>query len=115
MKVFNLNNAAAIAQSRDKLFSLQLLLNNGVDIPTTGVANSPLDTNDLINMVGGSPMIIKQLEGTEGKGVVVAETKKAAESVINAFMCLNTNIIVEELIKKANGDDLRLFVVDGKV
>lgn len=115
MKVFSLNSAAAIAQSRDKLFSLQLLLNNGVDIPTTGFANSPLDTNDLINMVGGSPLIIKLLEGTQGKGVVLAETKKAAESVINAFKSLNANILVQEFIKEANGKDLRLFVVDGKV
>ena len=76
LKVFALNNAAAITQSRDKLFSLQLLLNNGVDIPTTGFANSPLDTDDLIKMVGGSPLIVKLLEGTQGKGVVLAETKK---------------------------------------
>ncbi|MFC4818211.1 MULTISPECIES: 30S ribosomal protein S6--L-glutamate ligase [unclassified Flavobacterium] len=115
MKVFALNSAAAITQSRDKLFSLQLLLRNGVDIPTTGFANSPLDTNDLIKMVGGSPLIIKLLEGTQGKGVVLAETKKAAESVINAFKSLNANILVQEFIKEANGKDLRLFVVDGKV
>lgn len=115
MKVFTLNSAAAITQSRDKLFSLQLLLQNGVDIPTTGFANSPLDTNDLIKMVGGSPLIIKLLEGTQGKGVVLAETKKAAESVINAFKSLNANILVQEFIKEANGKDLRLFVVDGKV
>lgn len=115
LKVFSLNNAAAIAQSRDKLFSLQLLLNNGVDIPTTGFANSPLDTNDLIKMVGGSPLIIKLLEGTQGKGVVLAETKKAAESVINAFKSLNANILVQEFIKEANGKDIRCFVIDGKV
>jgi len=115
LKVFALNNSAAISQSRDKLFSLQLLLNNGVDIPTTGFANSPLDTNDLIKMVGGSPLIVKLLEGTQGKGVVLAETKKAAESVINAFKSLNANILVQEFIKEANGKDLRLFVVDGKV
>lgn len=115
LKIFSLNNSAAITQSRDKLFSLQLLLNNGVEIPTTGFANSPLDTNDLINMVGGSPLIIKLLEGTQGKGVVLAETKKAAESVINAFKSLNANILVQEFIKEANGKDLRLFVVDGKV
>ncbi|MBN9286082.1 MULTISPECIES: 30S ribosomal protein S6--L-glutamate ligase [Flavobacterium] len=115
LKVFCLNNSAAISQSRDKLFSLQLLLNNGVDIPTTGFANSPLDTNDLIKMVGGSPLIVKLLEGTQGKGVVLAETKKAAESVINAFKSLNANILVQEFIKEANGKDLRLFVVDGKV
>lgn len=115
MKVFCLNSAAAITQSRDKLFSLQLLLQNGVDIPTTGFANSPLDTDDLIKMVGGSPLIVKLLEGTQGKGVVLAETKKAAESVINAFKSLNANILVQEFIKEANGKDLRLFVVDGKV
>ena len=115
MKVFCLNSAAAITQSRDKLFSLQLLLRNGVDIPTTGFANSPLDTDDLIKMVGGSPLIVKLLEGTQGKGVVLAETKKAAESVINAFKSLNANILVQEFIKEANGKDLRLFVVDGKV
>lgn len=115
LKVFALNNSYAITQSRDKLFSLQLLLNNGVDIPTTGFANSPLDTDDLIKMVGGSPLIVKLLEGTQGKGVVLAETKKAAESVINAFKSLNANILVQEFIKEANGKDLRLFVVDGKV
>ena len=115
MKVYCLNSAAAITQSRDKLFSLQLLLRNGVDIPTTGFANSPLDTDDLIKMVGGPPLIVKLLEGTQGKGVVLAETKKAAESVINAFKSLNANILVQEFIKEANGKDLRLFVVDGKV
>lgn len=115
LKVFSLNSSAAITQSRDKLFSLQLLLNNGVEIPTTGFANSPLDTTDLIDMVGGSPLIVKLLEGTQGKGVVLAETKKAAESVINAFKSLNANILVQEFIKEANGKDLRLFVVDGKV
>lgn len=115
LKIFSLNSAAAISQSRDKLFSLQLLLNNGVDIPTTGFANSPLDTNDLIKMVGGSPLIVKLLEGTQGKGVVLAETKKAAESVINAFKSLNANILVQEFIKEANGKDIRCFVIDGKV
>ncbi|EHQ41203.1 MULTISPECIES: 30S ribosomal protein S6--L-glutamate ligase [Myroides] len=115
LKVYSLNSAAAIAQSRDKLFSLQLLLNHGIDIPTTGFANSPLDTNDLIKMVGGSPLIVKLLEGTQGKGVVLAETKKAAESVINAFKSLNANILVQEFIKEANGKDIRCFVVDGKV
>lgn len=115
LKVFCLNSAGAITQSRDKLFSLQLLLNHGVDIPTTGFANSPLDTNDLIKMVGGPPLIVKLLEGTQGKGVVLAETKKAAESVINAFKSLNANILVQEFIKEANGKDIRCFVIDGKV
>lgn len=115
LNVFCLNSSTAITQSRDKLFSLQLLLHSGIDIPTTGFANSPLDTNDLIKMVGGPPLIVKLLEGTQGKGVVLAETKKAAESVINAFKSLNANILVQEFIKEANGKDLRLFVVDGKV
>ena len=115
MKVFCLNSSAAITLSRDKLYSLQLLLNHGVNIPTTGFANSPLDTDDLIKMVGGSPLIVKLLEGTQGKGVVLAETKKAAESVINAFKSLNANILVQEFIKEANGKDIRCFVIDGKV
>jgi ribosomal protein S6--L-glutamate ligase len=115
LNIFCLNSALSISKSRDKLYSLQLLLNNGVNIPTTGFANSPLDTNDLIKMVGGSPLIIKLLEGTQGKGVVLAETKKAAESVINAFKSLNANILVQEFIKEANGKDIRCFVIDGKV
>ncbi|HLF51394.1 30S ribosomal protein S6--L-glutamate ligase [Flavobacterium sp.] len=115
LKVYCLNSASAITQSRDKLYSLQLLLNHGVEIPTTGFANSPLDTDDLIKMVGGSPLIVKLLEGTQGKGVVLAETKKAAESVINAFKSLNANILVQEFIKEANGKDIRCFVIDGKV
>jgi len=115
LNVFCLNSSTAITQSRDKLFSLQLLVQSGIDIPTTGFANSSLDTDDLIKMVGGSPLIVKLLEGTQGKGVVLAETKKAAESVINAFQSLNANILVQEFIKEANGKDLRLFVIDGKV
>ncbi len=113
--VYCLNTAAAISQSRDKLFSLQLLLDSGLDIPITGFANSPLDTGDLIGMVGGAPLIVKLLEGTQGKGVVLAETKKAAESVINAFKSLRANILVQEFIKEADGKDLRCFVIDGKV
>jgi len=115
MGVFCLNTSDAIIKSRDKLFSLQLLLRQGVQIPTSGFASSPLDTSDLIEMVGGSPLIVKLLEGTQGKGVVLAETKKAAESVINAFKSLNANILVQEFIKEADGKDLRCFVVDGKV
>ena len=110
-----LNSASAITSSRDKLYSLQLLLEKGVDIPTTGFANSPLDTGDLINMVGGSPLIVKLLEGTQGKGVVLAETKKAAESVIDAFKSLKANIIVQQFVKEAGGKDIRCFVIGGKV
>lgn len=115
MKVYTVNSSAAITQSRDKLFSLQLLLKNGVHIPTTGFANSPMDTNDLIEMVDGAPLIVKLLEGTQGRGVVLAETKKAAESVINAFKSLRANLLVQEFIKEAQGKDLRCFVIGGKV
>ena len=115
MGVYTINSSAAITQSRDKLFSLQLLLKNGISIPTTGFANSPMDTNDLIEMVGGAPLIVKLLEGTQGRGVVLAETKKAAESVINAFKALRANLLVQEFIKEAQGKDLRCFVIDGKV
>lgn len=113
--VYTQNSASAITQSRDKLYSLQLLINNGLPIPTTGFANSPLDTEELIKMVGGAPLIVKLLEGTQGKGVVLAETKKAAESLINAFKSLRANILVQEFIKEANGEDIRCFVIDGKV
>lgn len=115
MGVYSLNSSSAISQSRDKLFSLQLLQGSGISIPTTGFASSPMDTNDLIQMVGGAPLIVKLLEGTQGKGVVLAETKKAAESVINAFKALQANLLVQEFIKEAQGKDLRLFVIDGKV
>ena len=115
MGVFTINASSAITHSRDKLFSLQLLLKNGINIPTTGFANSPMDTNDLIEMVDGAPLIVKLLEGTQGRGVVLAETKKAAESVINAFKALRANLLVQEFIKEAGGKDLRCFVIDGKV
>lgn len=113
--VMALNNSEAITQSRDKLFSLQLLQKNNLDIPTSGFANSPADTTDLIDMVGGAPLIVKLLEGTQGKGVVLAETRKAAESVINAFKSLKANLLVQEFIKEAQGKDLRCFVIDGKI
>lgn len=115
MGIKTLNTADSITKSRDKLYSLQMMLKNGIDIPTTGFANSPMDTNDLIEMVGGAPLIVKLLEGSQGKGVVLAETKKAAESVINAFKSLKANLLVQEFIKEADGKDLRLFVIDGKV
>jgi ribosomal protein S6--L-glutamate ligase len=115
MGVYTQNTASSITQSRDKLYSLQLLINSGLPIPTTGFANSPLDTDDLIKMVGGAPLIVKLLEGTQGKGVVLAETKKAAESLINAFKSLRANILVQEFIKEANGKDIRCFVINGRV
>lgn len=110
-----LNDSVSIARSRDKLRSLQLLSTNSIPMPTTGFANSPVDTADIIKMVGGSPLVVKLLEGTQGKGVVLAETNKAAESVINAFKSLNANILVQEFIKEAQGKDIRCFVIDGKV
>ena len=113
--IYSLNGASPIAQSRDKLFSLQVLQGSGLDIPTSGFANSPVDTNDLIEMVGGAPLIMKLLEGAQGRGVVLAETKKAAESVINAFKSLKANLLVQEFVKEAQGKDLRCFVIDGKV
>lgn len=113
--VFCLNSADAITKSRDKLYASQLFAKNDLHIPITGFAKSPLDTKDLIRMVNGAPLIIKLLESTQGKGVVMAETNKAAESVINAFKSVQANILVQEFIKEANGQDIRCFVVDGKV
>ena len=113
--VHTLNTSQSITQSRDKLYSLQLLLKKGLEIPTTGFANSPIETDALIEMVGGAPLIIKLLEGTAGTGVVLAETKKAAESVINALKSLKANLLVQEFIKESEGKDLRCFVIDGKV
>jgi ribosomal protein S6--L-glutamate ligase len=115
MKVFCLNDSLAITRSRDKLRSIQMLAQRSVRMPITGFASSPLDTKELIKNVGGAPLVVKLLEGTQGKGVVLAETSKAAESVINAFKSLKANILVQEFVKEANGRDLRIFVVDGKV
>ncbi len=115
LDILTLNTAKAITCSRDKLYSLQLLQASGVAIPKTGFANSPNDTDDLIDLVGGAPLIVKLLEGTQGKGVVLAETRKAAESVIGALKSLKANLLVQEFIKEASGKDLRLFVIDGRV
>ena len=113
--VYCQNSADAISKSRDKLYASQIFAKNDLHIPTTGFAKSPIDTKDLIRMVNGAPLILKLLESTQGKGVVLAETNKAAESVINAFKSLKTNILVQEFIKEANGSDIRCFVIDGKV
>jgi ribosomal protein S6--L-glutamate ligase len=115
MGAYCLNDSMSIARSRDKLRSLQLLSGKGIDMPITSFASSPLDTKDIINAVGGAPLVVKLLEGTQGKGVVLAETFNAAESVINAFKSLGANILVQEFIKEAGGQDIRCFVVDGKV
>ena len=115
MGAFCLNDSVSIARSRDKLRSLQFLAKSGIPIPKTGFANSPVDTEDLIKSVGGAPTVVKLLEGTQGKGVVLANTMKAAESVINALKSLKVNILVQEFIKEADGKDIRCFVIDGKV
>lgn len=115
MGVFPVNESVAISRARDKLRSLQLLSRDGVGMPKTGYAHSPDDIQDLIKMVGGAPLVIKLLEGTQGIGVVLAETKKAAESVIEAFMGLKANILIQEFIKEAGGADIRCFVVGNKV
>jgi ribosomal protein S6--L-glutamate ligase len=113
--VYPLNESVAITRSRDKLRSLQLLARKGIGLPVTGFAHSPDDVQDMLNMVGGAPAVIKLLEGTQGIGVVLAETKKAAESVIEAFMGLKANILIQEFIKEAGGADIRCLVVGGKV
>lgn len=115
MGIYTLNSSQSITQSRDKLYALQLLIKSGLEIPTTGFAHSPIDTDELISMVGGAPLIVKLLEGSHGTGVVLAETKKAAESVINAFKSLKVNLLVQEYIKEASNTDIRCFVVNGRV
>lgn len=115
MGVFPANESVAISRSRDKLRSLQLLSRQNIGMPRTGFANYPGDIQDLIKMVGGAPLVIKLLEGTQGIGVVLAETRKAAESVIEAFMGLKANILVQEFIKEAGGADIRCFVIGNRV
>ncbi|MFM2486532.1 30S ribosomal protein S6--L-glutamate ligase [Celerinatantimonas yamalensis] len=115
MGVYAISESVAITRSRDKLRSLQLLSRKGIGLPTTGFANKPVDIPDLLTMVGGAPCVIKLLEGTQGIGVVLAETRKAAESVIEAFMGLKANIMVQEYIKEAGGADIRCFVIGDKV
>lgn len=115
MGVYPLNESVAITRARDKLRALQLLARKGIGLPVTGFAESPDDVQDLIKMVGGAPVVIKLLEGTQGIGVVLAETQQAAESVIEAFMGMRANILVQEFIKEARGADLRCFVIGDRV
>lgn len=109
------NDAVAIARSRDKLRSLQMLASKNVPMPVTSFAHSPQETGELIKMVGGAPLVVKLLEGTQGVGVVLAETNQAAESLINAFKSVKADILVQEFIKEADGRDIRCFVIDEKV
>lgn len=114
-KSYCLNGSIQIGRAQDKLRTLQLLSSQGINIPRTGFANSPQDTKDLIKIVGGAPLVVKLLEGTQGVGVVLAETNKAAESVINAFKSLKANILVQEFVSESKGVDLRCFVIGDKV
>jgi ribosomal protein S6--L-glutamate ligase len=115
MGAYALNDAVSIARSRDKLRSLQMLASKGVPMPVTSFAHSPQETSELVKMVGGAPLVVKLLEGTQGVGVVLAETDQAAETLINAFKAVKANILVQEFIKEAEGRDIRCFVVDDKV
>jgi ribosomal protein S6--L-glutamate ligase len=115
MGVFSSAESQAITRSRDKLRSLQLLSRAGLGLPVTAFARSVEDTHDVIDLVGGAPLIIKLLEGTQGHGVVLAETRKAAESVIDAFRQLDANILVQEFIREAGGSDVRALVVGDRV
>ena len=115
MGVFSANESQAISRSRDKLRCLQILAKDGIGLPVTGFAHATQDIDGLIETVGGAPLVIKLLEGTQGIGVVLAETTQAAKSVIEAFRGLDANILVQEYIKEAGGADLRCFVVGNKV
>ncbi|NEO86283.1 MAG: 30S ribosomal protein S6--L-glutamate ligase [Spirulina sp. SIO3F2] len=115
MGVFSPNESQAISRSRDKLRCLQILAREGIGLPVTGFAHATQDIDGLIETVGGAPLVIKLLEGTQGLGVVLAETKQAARSVIEAFRGLDANILVQEFIEEAKGADLRCFVVGDKV
>jgi len=115
MGVYSVNESVAISRSRDKLRALQLLARKGIGLPVTGFASAPGDTDDLLELVGGAPVVVKLLEGTQGVGVVLAETRQAAESVIEAFRGLKANFMVQEFIKEAGGSDIRCFVIGDKV
>jgi ribosomal protein S6--L-glutamate ligase len=115
MGVFPTNDSQAIARSRDKLRTLQIMARDGIGLPVTGYAHSTKDINGLLDTVGSSAFVIKLIEGTQGMGVVLAETRSAAESVIGAFRQLDANILVQEYIAEAGGADIRAFVVGERV
>jgi ribosomal protein S6--L-glutamate ligase len=115
MGVLTLNDSVAISRSRDKLRSLQLLAKKGIGLPVTGFAHSIDATTELISMCGGAPLVVKLLQGTQGMGVVLAETKKAAESVIEAFKEVRADILVQEYIAESKGADIRCIVLGKKV
>lgn len=115
MGMYTVNESIAISRSRDKFRSLQVLARKGIPMPLTSFAQSPDDTEDLIRMVGGAPLVIKLLEGTQGKGVILADSHQSAVSIINAFKEMHANILVQEFIEESRGTDIRCFVVGEKV
>lgn len=115
MGVYPLNESVAIGRSRDKLRSLQILAREGIGLPVTTFAYDPSQTEEVIDLAGGAPLVIKLLEGTQGIGVVLADSKRSAKSVIEAFRGAKVNILVQEFIKEAGGTDIRALVVGGKV
>lgn len=115
MRVYAMNESVSIGRSRDKLRALQILSRKGIGLPRTTFGHSTQMNTDLIKLVGNAPLVLKLLQGTQGKGVVLAETDQAAESVIEAFREVQTNILVQEFVKEAMGQDIRCFVIDGKV
>jgi len=115
MGVYPLNESVAIGRSRDKLRSMQLLARDGIGLPVTTFAHDPKQTDEVLELAGGAPVVIKLLEGTQGIGVVLADTKRSATSVVEAFRGAGVNILLQEFIKEAGGTDIRAIVVGGKV
>src|SRR6476620_2797515 len=115
MGVYPLNESVAIGRSRDKLRCLQLLARRGIGLPTTAFTSDAKQAEDIIDLVGGAPVVIKLLEGTQGIGVVLGETHQSAKSMIEAFRGANTNILVQEFIRESSGRDIRAFVIGGEV
>ena len=115
MRVYCVNESVAISRSRDKLRSLQLLSRRGIGLPVTVFAHKTSNAEDIVRLAGGAPVVIKLLEGTQGIGVILGETPKAAESIIQAFGGVNTNILVQEYVEEAKNEDIRCLVVGGKV
>ena len=115
MGVYPLNESVAIGRSRDKLRSMQILARDGIGLPVTTFAHDPKQTEEVVRLAGGAPLVVKLLEGTQGIGVVLADTDRSAKSVIEAFRGANVNILVQEFIKEAGGSDIRVLVIGGKV
>ncbi|MGY3438762.1 MULTISPECIES: 30S ribosomal protein S6--L-glutamate ligase [unclassified Marinovum] len=115
MGVYPLNESVAIGRSRDKLRSMQLMARDGIGLPVTTFAHDPKQTEEVLKLAGGAPLVIKLLEGTQGLGVVLADTDRSAKSVIEAFRATKTNILIQEFIKESAGTDIRAIVVGGKV